>query len=97
MWCCWRAEQDARCYFDHAVHTDARGLNIAGGNLLTLYVPKCSTTQGKLASLPTATVTLGMGWANLGSSIITVKEKQEPLFEMDQYKDKVQHRHVVGW
>ena len=41
-------------------------------NSLTLYVPKCSTTHGRFASLPTATVTFGMGWANLGSSIITV-------------------------
>lgn len=44
-------------------------------SLLTLYVPRCSTTQGKFASLPTATVTFGMGWANRGSSIITAKKK----------------------
>lgn len=43
--------------------------------LLTLYVPRCSTTQGKFASLPTATVTFGMGWAKRGSSIITVNKK----------------------
>ena len=51
---------------------------------LTLYVPKCSTTHGKLASLPTATVTLGMGCANLGSSIITVEGKEGNREGVDQ-------------
>lgn len=39
--------------------------------LLTLYDPKFSTTHGKLASRPTATVTFAIGCAKRGSSIIT--------------------------
>lgn len=38
----------------------------------TLYVPRCSTTHGKLASRPTATVTFGIGCAKRGSSNITM-------------------------
>lgn len=46
-------------------------------SLLTLYFPRFSTTQGRLASLPKATVTFGMGSANLGSSVIAAKENNQ--------------------
>lgn len=48
---------------------------------LTLYAPRCSTTHGRLASRPTATVTFGIGCAKRGSSIITVCRQKE---EKDQ-------------
>lgn len=47
---------------------------------LTLYAPRCSTTHGRLASRPTATVTFGIGCAKRGSSIITVcRQKEEKV------------------
>jgi len=41
---------------------------------LTLYVPRLLTTHGRDASLPSDTVTFGMGSAKLGSSVNTAKQ-----------------------
>lgn len=38
---------------------------------LTLYVPRLLTTHGRDASLPSDTVTFGMGSAKFGSSVNT--------------------------
>lgn len=43
-------------------------------NGLTLYVPRFSTTHGRLASLPNATVTFGIGSTKRGVSVRAEKK-----------------------
>lgn len=49
-------------------------------NKFTLYVPKLLTTHGNEASRPRATVTLGIGSANLGGSVNPVNRKRKIIF-----------------
>lgn len=43
---------------------------------LTLYVPRLLTTHGREASLPSDTVTFGIGSAKFGSSVNTVNKRK---------------------